>query len=126
MEKNNNGVHLKLLLTYLHQNVFNIKKRLTLVLKKICKQSAFSAHFQNRSEIYKLMQYFNNIKAWMRILQSLLITFSQWGSELANFWLVDGSFFILLVRETLQFLSNSSQNFKVLYLIIHVVDSFLT
>ena len=53
-------------------------------------------------------------------------TFSKWGGELANFWLVGGNFFILLVRETLQFLPNSSQNFKILYLMIHIVDPFLT
>ena len=34
VEKNNKTVHLRLLFTYLHQNFFNIKKHLTLVLKK--------------------------------------------------------------------------------------------
>ena len=36
VERNNMGVHLRLLFTYLHQNLFNIKKYLVLVLKKIC------------------------------------------------------------------------------------------
>ena len=36
VEKNNKAVHLRLLFTYLHQNVFNIKKHISLILKKIC------------------------------------------------------------------------------------------
>ena len=36
LEESNNAVHLRLLFTYLHQHVFNIKKHLTLVLRKIC------------------------------------------------------------------------------------------
>ena len=36
LEENNNAVHLRLLFTYLHQHVFNIKNHLTLVLRKIC------------------------------------------------------------------------------------------
>ena len=36
LEENNNTVHLRLFFTYLHQNVFNIKNHLTLVLKNIC------------------------------------------------------------------------------------------
>ena len=36
VEKNNYLVHLRLLFTYLHQNVFNIMKHLALVLKTIC------------------------------------------------------------------------------------------
>ena len=34
VEKNNKAVHLRLLFTYLHQNLINIKKHLALVLKK--------------------------------------------------------------------------------------------
>ena len=36
VEKNNKAVHLRLLFTYLHQNVFNIKKHISLIIKKIC------------------------------------------------------------------------------------------
>ena len=36
LEKNNKVVHLRLLCTYLHQNLSNIKKHLTLILKKNC------------------------------------------------------------------------------------------
>ena len=35
MEKSNKVVHLRLLFTYLHQNLFNIKKHLALLLKNI-------------------------------------------------------------------------------------------
>ena len=34
VEKNNKAVHLRLLFTYFHQNLFNIKKHISLVLKK--------------------------------------------------------------------------------------------
>ena len=36
VERNNKAVHLRLLFTYLHQNIFNIKKYISLILKKIC------------------------------------------------------------------------------------------
>ena len=36
MEKDNKAVHLRLFFAYLHQNLFNIKKHLALVLKKVC------------------------------------------------------------------------------------------
>ena len=36
VEKNNKTMHLRLLFTYMHQNLFNIKKNLVLLLKKNC------------------------------------------------------------------------------------------
>ena len=33
--RNDKAVHLRMLFTYLHQNLFNIKKHLALLLKKI-------------------------------------------------------------------------------------------
>ena len=37
--KNSKVVHLRLIFTYLHQNLFNIKKHLALVLKNFCLRS---------------------------------------------------------------------------------------
>ena len=64
--KSSKVVHLRLLFTYLHQNLFNFKKHhLALVLKKIVhvvfcvfqttlnKAINFSVNYQNESEIYK-------------------------------------------------------------------------
>ena len=78
--KNNKVGHLRLLFTYLHQNLFNIKKHLALVLKKIA--HAFFCVFQTNLNkavniFWKLPEWFRNtqmircyntIKTWMRIL----------------------------------------------------------
>ena len=86
VEKNKKEVYLRLLFTYLNQNLFNIKKHLALVLKKFVhivfcrlqiyiKQSTFCVHYQNESEIY---QCFSTIKTWMRILHDWLKKLKNW------------------------------------------------
>ena len=76
VEKNNNVVHLRLVFTYFLQNVFNIKNILLWYSKRFvdvlfCVFQTNLNKAVNRSEIYKLRQFFSNIKTWMRVLHWL-------------------------------------------------------
>ena len=66
VDKNNEAVHLRLVLTCLFKTFFNAKKHLAWALKKIClfiflcipnkvkkKQSTFFVHYHNGLEMYK-------------------------------------------------------------------------
>ena len=78
--ENNKEVHLRLLFTYLYQNIFNIKKHLALVLKKIVNVlfCVFQTNLNKAVNIFctlpewirnkKMIQYFRAINTWMRIL----------------------------------------------------------
>ena len=82
VEKNNMAEYLRLLFTYLHQNLCNIKKQLTLVLKKICPLLfwVFQTNLNNAVNIFctppewirniQMIQFFSTIKTWMRILHA--------------------------------------------------------
>ena len=79
--KNNKAVHLRLLFTYLHQNLSSIKKHVALVLKKFV-HVLFYVYFQtilNKAvnilcalaewvRNIQMIQCFKTIKTWMRIL----------------------------------------------------------
>ena len=82
VEKNNMAEYLRLLFTYLQQNLCNIKKQLTLVLKKICPLLfwVFQTNLNNAVNIFctppewirniQMIQFFSTIKTWMRILHA--------------------------------------------------------
>ena len=78
--KKQQGSALKLLFVYRHQNLFNIKKHLTLVLKKIVHVlfCVFQTHLNKAVNIFctlsewirnvQMIQCFSTVKILMRIL----------------------------------------------------------
>ena len=83
-KKNNKARHVRSFFTYLHQNLFNIKKHLDLVLKKICRCIflCIPNYFNKAVNIFckrpewirnmQMIQCFSTIETWMRILHDLL------------------------------------------------------
>ena len=79
----NNAVHLRLLFTYFHQNIFSIKKHLALVLKSVVHVlfCIFQTNLRKAVNIrytrifctlpewirkIQMIQFFSNIKTWIR------------------------------------------------------------
>ena len=85
------GSALRFLFIYLRQNLFNIKKHLALVLKKIVHvlNSVFQTNLNKVVNIFcalsewirnvQIIQYFSTIKIWMRTLHGSLRRWKNWN-----------------------------------------------
>ena len=65
MEKNNKAVHLRLVLTYLFQNLFNTKKQFALALKKI----VYLLFCVFQTKLNKAVKIFFRLPEWIRNVQ---------------------------------------------------------